>query len=70
VTSRGQSTALVTSSRFPSTGSRPLLLTERGLGVIAAATLIGEIAGADRFTSDSYLGRLAVRPDPSVPRDV
>jgi transposase len=37
----------------------PQLLAERGLGVITAAKLIGEIAGIDRFTSDAQLARLA-----------
>jgi transposase len=37
----------------------PQLLAERGLGVITAAKLIGEIAGIDRFTRDAQLARLA-----------
>jgi len=37
----------------------PQLLAERGLGVLIAAKLIGEIAGIDRFASDSKLARLA-----------
>ena len=37
----------------------PQLLAERGLGVILAAKLIGEIAGVDRFASDAKLARLA-----------
>jgi transposase len=37
----------------------PQLLTERGLGILTAAKLIGEIAGIDRFTSDAQLARLA-----------
>ena len=37
----------------------PQLLAERGLGVITAAKLIGEIAGIDRFTSDAQLARFA-----------
>jgi transposase len=37
----------------------PQLLAERGLGVITAAKLIGEIAGIDRFTSDAQLARVA-----------
>jgi transposase len=36
----------------------PQLLTERGIGVLIAAKLIGEIAGIDRFTSDAQLARL------------
>lgn len=37
----------------------PQLLAERGLGVILAAKLIGEIAGIDRFASDARLARMA-----------
>jgi transposase len=37
----------------------PQLLAERGMGVLIAAKLIGEIAGAQRFTSDAQLARLA-----------
>ena len=37
----------------------PQLVTERGLGVLIAAKLIGEIAGIDRFTSDAQLARIA-----------
>jgi transposase len=37
----------------------PQLLAERGLGVITAAKLIGEIAGIDRFSSDAQLARIA-----------
>ena len=37
----------------------PQLLTERGLGVLIAAKLIGEIAGIDRFTSDAQLARIS-----------
>jgi transposase len=37
----------------------PQLLAERGVGVLIAAKLIGEIAGIDRFTSDAKLARLA-----------
>jgi transposase len=37
----------------------PQLLAERGLGVILAAKLIGEIAGIDRFASDAQLARMA-----------
>jgi transposase len=36
----------------------PQLLAERGLGVLTAAKLIGEIAGIDRFSSDAQLARL------------
>ena len=36
----------------------PQLLAENGLGVLIAAKLIGEIAGIDRFTSDTQLARL------------
>jgi transposase len=37
----------------------PQLLTERGIGVLLAAKLIGEIGGIHRFTSDAQLARLA-----------
>jgi transposase len=37
----------------------PQLLAERGVGVLIAAKLIGEIAGAHRFASDAQLARLA-----------
>ena len=37
----------------------PQLLAERGLGVITAAKLIGEIAGIDRFTTNAQLARIA-----------
>jgi transposase len=37
----------------------PQLLAEKGLGVITAAKLIGEIAGIQRFSSDAQLARLA-----------
>jgi transposase len=37
----------------------PQLLAERGLGVITAAKLIGEIAGIDRFARDAQLARVA-----------
>jgi transposase len=37
----------------------PQLLAEKGLGVITAAKLIGEIAGVDRFQNDAQLARLA-----------
>ena len=36
----------------------PQLLAERGVAVILAARLIGEIAGADRFASDAKLARI------------
>jgi transposase len=36
----------------------PQLLAERGVGVILAAKLIGEIAGADRFANDAKLARM------------
>ena len=36
----------------------PQLLAERGVGVLIAAKLIGEIAGIQRFTSDAQLARL------------
>jgi transposase len=35
------------------------LLAEKGLGVLIAAKLIGEIAGIDRFTSDAQLARIS-----------
>ncbi|MGZ4523440.1 MAG: IS110 family RNA-guided transposase [Mycobacteriaceae bacterium] len=37
----------------------PQLLAEKGLGVVTAAKLIGEIAGVDRFSTDAQLARLA-----------
>jgi transposase len=37
----------------------PQLLAERGVGVLIAAKLIGEIAGAQRFASEAKLARLA-----------
>jgi transposase len=37
----------------------PLLLVERGCGVLTAAKLIGEIAGISRFGSDAKLARIA-----------
>jgi transposase len=37
----------------------PQLLAERGVGVLIAAKLIGEIAGIDRFTSDAQLARIS-----------
>jgi transposase len=37
----------------------PQLLAEKGLGVLIAAKLIGEIAGIDRLTSDAQLARLS-----------
>jgi transposase len=36
----------------------PQLLAERGVGVLIAAKLIGEIAGIERFTTDAQLARL------------
>jgi transposase len=43
----------------------PLLLAEIGCGALTAAKLIGEIAGADRFSSDAKLARAAgVAPVP------
>ena len=38
-------------------GYAPQLLGERGCGPLTAAKLIGEIAGADRFTTDAKLAR-------------
>jgi len=37
----------------------PQLLAEKGLGVLIATKLIGEVAGIDRFTSDAQLARLS-----------
>lgn len=37
----------------------PQLLRERGIGVLIAAKLIGEIAGIERFSSDAKLARMA-----------
>jgi transposase len=37
----------------------PQLLAEKGLGVLTAAKLIGEIAGINRFTSDAQLARIS-----------
>ena len=37
----------------------PQLLTEKGIGVLIAAKLIGEIGGIHRFRSDAQLARLA-----------
>jgi transposase len=37
----------------------PQLLAERGVGVLIAAKLIGEIAGIGRFSSDAQLARLS-----------
>ena len=37
----------------------PQLLTEPGFGPLTAAKLVGEIAGAERFTSDAKLARAA-----------
>ena len=44
----------------------PQLLAERGCGALSAAKLIGEIAGADRFATDSKLARTSgVAPIPA-----
>jgi transposase len=44
---------------------RPALLAEQGLGVLTAATLIGRIAGAERFPTDAQFARHAgVAPIP------
>ena len=44
---------------------RPVLLAERGLGVLTAATLIGRTAGAERFPTDAHFARQAgVAPVP------
>ena len=48
-----------TSSRELVTQVAPQLLAERGVGVLIAAKLIGEIAGIDRFKTDAKLARLA-----------
>ena len=46
-------------------GIAPQLLTEPGFGPLTAAKLVGEIAGAHRFTSDAKLARAAgVAPIP------
>jgi transposase len=37
----------------------PQLVAETGIGPITAAAVIGEVAGIDRFTSDSQLARIA-----------
>jgi transposase len=37
----------------------PQLLAEKGIGVLIAAKLIGEIAGIQRFQTDAQLARLA-----------
>jgi transposase len=37
----------------------PHLLAEKGLGVLIAAKLIGEIAGVDRFTGDAQLAQIS-----------
>jgi transposase len=37
----------------------PQLLAEKGLGVLIAAKLIGEIANIDRFTTDAQLARIS-----------
>src|SRR3954449_1008153 len=43
----------------------PQLLTEPGFGPLTAAKLVGEVAGADRFSSDAKLARAAgVAPIP------
>jgi len=47
----------------------PQLLAERGLGVLIAAKLIGEIAGIDRFTSDAQLARILDAPRSRSRRD-
>jgi|BarGraIncu00222A_1022003.scaffolds.fasta_scaffold05538_3 transposase len=41
------------------TQAAPQLLAEKGLGVLIAAKLIGEIAGIGRFTSDAQLARIS-----------
>jgi transposase len=38
---------------------RPALLSEQGLGVLTAATLIGRTAGAERFPTDAHFARQA-----------
>jgi len=44
----------------------PQLLDEPGLGPLTAAKLVGEIAGADRFSSDAKLARAAgIAPIPA-----
>jgi transposase len=44
---------------------RPHLLAEQGLGVLTAATLIGRVAGAERFPTDAHFARQAgVAPIP------
>jgi transposase len=40
-------------------GLAPQLLAERGVGVVLAAKLIGEIAGVHRFKTDSKLARMS-----------
>ena len=37
----------------------PQLLAEKGLGVLIATKLIGEVAGIERFSSDAQLARLS-----------
>jgi transposase len=44
---------------WPDLEIAPHLLTEPGFGPLTAAKLVGEIAGADRFTSDAKLARAA-----------
>ena len=45
---------------------RPELLSEQGLGVLTAATLIGHPAGAERFPTDAHFARQAgVAPIPA-----
>ena len=46
-------------ARRPGRQVAPQLLAEKGLGVLIAAKLIGEIAGIDRFTSDAQLARIS-----------
>jgi transposase len=41
------------------TQAAPQLPAEKGLGVLIATKLIGEIAGVDRFTSDAQLARIS-----------
>jgi transposase len=45
--------------RRPGCPNRPHLLTEPGFGLLTAAKLVGEIAGAQRFASDAKLARAA-----------
>jgi transposase len=46
----------------------PQLLVKRGIGVLIAAKLIGEIAGIGRFANDAKLARLAASPRSRSPR--